>query len=418
MTSKQKQVMMTIYAFSLFFLLTFIAQVTRAYVGLAYPEVAPTTVSLLVTIPNLTALIFAFVIGPISVGRDKAKLLSVSMIAMILHCAIYYLNGRAHGPFGLYLAAGALGGYGIGTYIPLINGILSDHFPADQRSQRIANYNVALNIGSMTLLQLSGVLAAKDDGAQWYNAYLLGLLGVLGLVVFMVMAKKTDLATPSFVANPDAEAAIEAKKPSLRDLPGKLLAWIVLMGLVHCIFYVTQYAFNTNVSNYIITEYNLGTSVQAGTATSLYRLALIPFTALYPFFQKVLKDWMIPIGYLCVGIGLAIMMVAKSLVGAYACACFVGLATALVHSTIYGKASRYVPLALVPVAMSIMNGLVSGGSFLSVYILNFFSNLLGGGMNNQFVAGIILSVVVAVVSIIMYIVIKPAYYEEELKSTD
>ena len=131
MTPRHKQVMMSVYAFVLFFLMTFIAQVTRAYVGLAYPDVAPTTVSLLVTIPNLTALIFAFVIGPVSVGRNKVTLLSTSIIAMILHCVVYYLNGRVHGPFNLYLVAGAMGGYGIGTYIPLINGILSDHFPAD-----------------------------------------------------------------------------------------------------------------------------------------------------------------------------------------------------------------------------------------------------------------------------------------------
>ena len=70
-------------------------------------------------------------IGPVSVGRNKVTLLSTSIIAMILHCVVYYLNGRVHGPFNLYLVADAMGGYGIGTYIPLINGILSDHFPAD-----------------------------------------------------------------------------------------------------------------------------------------------------------------------------------------------------------------------------------------------------------------------------------------------
>ena len=414
MTSKQKQTMLAINAFFVFFLLTFIAQVTRAYVGLAYPDVPATTVSTLITIPNLSALIFAFVSGPIAVKVNKKKFLVTSMLAMLLHCVIYYFNGRAHGPFGLYLFAGFLGGYGIGTYIPIINGILSDHFPGEERAKRIANYNVAINIGAVILLQSAGFLAAKDNGAQWYNAYLLGFLGILSLAAYWIFATKGQIDVPSIKAE-----SVVSKKVSLRDVPGKALAWILLMSFVHCLFYVTQYAFNTNVSNYIITEYNLGTSVQAGTATSLYRFALIPFTALYPVFQKYLKNWVLPIGYLCVGIGLFIMMTAKSLFGAYACACFIGLATAMVHSTFYGRASRYVSAAMVPVSMSVANGLVSAGSFVSVYVLTFFSNLLGGGMGNQFKAGIIISIVVTIAAILMYVVKKPNYYveNEEVEET-
>lgn len=410
MNSKQKQVMLAVNCFVVFFLMTFIAQVTRAYVGLDYPEVSATTVSTLITIPNLSALVFALLIGPFAVKRNKVALLSSSLIAMILHCAIYYFNGRVHGPFTWYLVAGALGGYGIGTYIPLINGILSGHFPGDQRSKRIANYNVFINIGGMILLQLAGIIAAKNDGAQWYNAYLLGILGVIGLSSFLIIAKRAQINVPSIVVN---DKPVDEKKASIKDLPGKVLAWVILMGLVHCLFYVTQYAFNVNASNYIITEYNLGTSVQAGTATSLVRFSLIIFTALFPFFQKALKEWMIPVGYLCVGIGLIIMMVAKSLIGAYACAIFVGLSTSLVHATVYGKASRYVPIALVPVSMSIVNGLVSAGSFGSVYVLNFLAKIFGGGMSSQFLAGALLSVVIAVAAIFMYVIKKPTYNSED-----
>lgn len=410
MSSTQKQVTISINMFVLFFLMTFISQVTRAYVGLDYPEVSESSVSTLITIPNLTALVFAFVIGPIAVKRNKVKLLSTSLIAMIIHCVIYYVNGLLHGPFWIFMLAGACGGYGIGTYIPLINGILSDHFPGDQRSKRIANYNVFINIGGVIVLQSAGIIAARNDGAQWYNAYLLGILAVIGLASFAVLASRARADVPTII--PEGQAAASAAKPGIRDIPPKILGWVVLMGLVHALFYVTQYAFNVTASNYIITEYALGTSVQAGTATSLVRFSLIVFTALYPFFQKFLKEWMIPIGYLMVGVGLFIMMVSKSLIGAYSCACFVGLATSLAHSTFYGKATRYVPSNLAPVATSIVQGLVSAGSFLSVYVLSFLSGLLGGGMSKQFQAGIILSIVIAIVAVFMYVVKRPAYSTE------
>lgn len=411
MNSTQKQVSMSINIFVLFFLMSFISQVTRAYIGLDYPDVSENAVSTLITIPNLTALVFAFIIGPFAVNRNKVKILYTSLIAMIIHCVLYYINGMVHGPFWIYMLAGACGGYGIGTYIPLINGILSDHFPGDQRAKRIANYNVFINIGGVIVLQTAGIIAARNNGAQWYNAYLLGILAIIGLISFGILAAKANADVPSIVSE-NASDNTSKTKLGIKDIPPNILGWVVLMGIVHGLFYVTQYAFNVTASNYIITEYALGTSVQAGTAVSLVRFSLIIFTALYPFFQRFLKEWMIPVGYLMVGVGLFIMMVSKSLIGAYVCACFVGLATSLAHATFYGKATRYVPSNLAPVATSIVQGLVSAGSFLSVYILSFLAGLLGGGMSKQFQAGIILSVIIAIVSIFMYVVKKPTYSKD------
>ena len=37
----------------------------------------------------------------------------------------------------------------------------------------------------------------------------------------------------------------------------------------------------------------------------------------------------------------------------------------------------------------------------------FFSNMLGGGMENNFLAGIIISVVIAVAALFMYVIKKP-----------
>ena len=234
--------------------------------------------------------------------------------------------------------------------------------------------------------------------------FVLGIAALAGLVVFTALTRKLDLDTPSIT---EATTVANGPKAKISDIPGKVFAWIILMGVVHGLFYVTQNAFNVNASPYIITEYQLGTSVEAGTATSLVRFALIPFTALYPVFKKILKDWMIPVGYLCMAIGLAIMMVSKSLVGAYACAVFCGLSTALVHSEFYAKASRYVPVALVAVATSVVSFLVNVGTGFSSYVLNFFSNMLGGGMENSFLAGIIISVIIAIAALFMYVIKKP-----------
>lgn len=409
--TKQKQVMLSINVFVLVFLMTFITRVVKAYIGIAYPDQSDISVQNLITLPSIYGMVAALLIGPIALKVRKSTLTSLTMVFMILHCVVFYLTGLLKLPFWLLQVASFLGGVAIGVYIPLLNSIISDHFPAEKRGDCIAQYNVWINIGGVVITYAAGWLAAGNNGANWYNAYLLGIASIVGLIVFNILAKKNDIDTPSITAEAP-QSADKAKKPGIRDIPGKVFGWIILMGLVHGLFYVTQNAFNANVSSYIITEYNLGTSVQAGTATSLVRFALIPFTALYPVFRKYLKDWMIPIGYLVMGIGLLVMMVTKSLAGAYICAILCGLSTALVHSAFYAKASRYVPIALVPISMSLVSCLVNTGTGFSSYILEFFANMLGGGMNNRFLAGMIISVVIAVAAVFMYIVKKPTYSEE------
>lgn len=342
MNSKQKNIFWSINLFAFVFLMYFITQVTKAYIAADYPEISDTMIANLLTIPNLVGLVFSFLIGPVALKHSKRKLTAVSLACVIIYCAAFYFTGLLHLPFWMLIVGCFFAGCSQGTYAPLLNSMIADHFPAEQRGNRIANYNVAINIGTLIILQLSGIIASANDGANWYNAYLLG-----------------------------------------------------------------QYAFNINVSTFIVSEYELGSSVQVGTATSLVRFSLVIFTALYPVLNRTFKNWMIPLGYLCVAAGLLIMMQTKSLTGAYVCACFIGLATSLAHSTLYAKASRFVSAALVPVAMSLVWGVANIGSSFAVYALKGISALMGGGMSNSFLAGVIVSVIAAVIAVYMYVIKKP-----------
>lgn len=404
MNARQRQILIAIDLFAATFLLWFITQVTKAYIGMAYPEIPEPQVASLITLPNLFGLVVSFLIGPLAMKINKVKLSYLAIGSIVVYCAVFYVTGRFHLPFWLLSAGCFFAGFSQGAYVPLLNGIIADHFPAQDRDKRIANYNVWISVGTLIILQIAGFIAAGHDGADWYNAYLLGIIPVASMIVYIVMMKKAKAAEPSM----QADEASDAPKPRFRDIPRKALGWIILMGVVHCVFYLAQYAFNTNVSSYIITEYELGTSVQAGTATSMYRVGLIIFTAMYPVFKKLLKNWMIPVGYITMGVGLVIMMLAKSLLGAYACGIIAGLATALCHSTLYARASDFVPLPLVPVAMSLVWGIANIGTSVAVQVLNFVAGFFGGGMSNSFLAGIIMSVTACAAAVFMYVIKKPS----------
>lgn len=397
MNKKQKSIMTAICIYTFVWLMYHITMVTKAYIGMAYPEVSETMLANLVTLPSLTCIIFSFAIGPIALNRSKTKLAISALFTVFLYCVIFYFNGKYHGPFWLYIVACCLAGYGQGCYVPLLNGIINDHFPLEQIGDRIANYNVAINIGAVILLQCGGMIAAKNGGVNWFNAYLLGIFVLLSIVIFYFSAKKNEFDKPSM------NFYVNGEKITMHDLPKNVIFWVVVMGLVHCLFYVTQYVFNINVSSYIITEYKLGTATQAGTATSLVRFSLVVFTLMYPLLRKLFKDWMIPAGYLCVGIGLIVMMFSKSLIGAYACAIIIGIATSLAHSTLYAKAAEFVPSHMVGVAMSIAWGIANIGSSLSAYILEFTASFLGGTMMAQFIVGIIFSIFASALAILLYV---------------
>ena len=244
MTTKQKNIMIGVNVYVLVFLMTFITRVTKAYIGMAYPNETDLAVQNLITYPSFFGMIASLLIGPIALKFSKVKLCQITMFMMFLHCVIYYITGLLHLPFFCLHIGGALGGIAIGIYITLLNSLIADHFPAEKRAECIAQYNVWINVGGVAITYGAGWLAASNDGASWHNAYLMGIACILGMIVFGIMCKKADAENPSIVSK---TAQNEGSKLGIKDIPGKTLAWLLLMGTVHCMFYVTQNAFNVNV---------------------------------------------------------------------------------------------------------------------------------------------------------------------------
>ena len=57
--------------------------------------------------------------------------------------------------------------------------------------------------------------------------------------------------------------------------------------------------------------------------------------------------------------------------------------------------------------MSLVWGVANIGSSFAVYALKGISALMGGGMSNSFLAGVIVSVIAAVIAVYMYVIKKP-----------
>lgn len=270
----------------------------------------------------------------------------------------------------------------------------------------IARYNVWENLGAFVILMVSGRIAAGNDGANWPYAYLLSIACFATTLFFYIMVKKADVHEKEVA--PEVLAQQSADKVSIKDVPVKLIVYIVLIALIHCFYYVGINSYYLNVSNYIITEHNLGSSVQSGNAGSIVRAVLVVSTFIFPFWEKSLKKWMIPFGYCVPLVGLFLMYnFTDSLFGIYGCAACVAIGTSIVHSSFYSRATTHVPLRIVPLAISIMWGIANCGAYIAVYWQAWLAPVLGGGMNGKIIAGMICLVGVIIASIVAFVVKAP-----------
>ena len=403
---KQKRIMLAINIYMTTFLMYYITTSVTAYIQMYYPEVSPTTVTSLISLPTLTGLIAAVLIGPISMRVSKLNLMVVAMSTMGFYGIVMFLAGINHWSFTWLYVATAVAGVGQGTFAPLANTIISESFQEDLRASRIAQYNVVENLGAFIILAVSGRIAAGNGGANWPYAYLLSIACFVTTLSFFIIMKMSGYKEKE--VSPEVLAHQSAEKVRLKDVPTKVIVYIFLIALIHMFYYVGINSYYLNVSDYIITQYNLGTSAQAGDASSIVRGVLVVSTFIFPIWEKILKKWMIPFGYCIPLIGLLLMyFFTDSLFGIYACAACVAIGTSIVHSTFYSKACNNVPLRVVPLATSIMWGIANCGAYVSVYVQDWCASFFGGGIKGEIITGVAVLALVIIASIYAFVIKRP-----------
>lgn len=414
MTKQQKMIGWSLNIYVTSILMFYITQNVVANIMASYPGVADYAVKSLATLPTLFGLVTTFAMGPLAMRFSKVRLLVSVMCSMGASSLVFFANGVLHGPFEVFYLGCVLSGFGLGGFAPLMNTIISESFEKDGRASRIASYNVANNCGAFVILFLSGRIAAGNGGAMWPYAYLLGLYCFITTAAFVFLihragyrddrsARLERLARSREVGGDGAAVTTSGEEA----FPIKPLLVVIGIGVLHLVFYIGINAYYTNVSTWIASE-GLGGAVESANATSLVRFTLIVMTFLYPFWAKLLKNWMIPVGYALAAAGLAAMAgLSHSIAGVYACGFLVACSTSLAHSTVNATALNCVPARITAISSSLLWGLSNSGAFFSTYVLAGISGLVGGGMVAQLHAGTVILAACCVIAIAVFAVWNP-----------
>lgn len=153
-----------------------------AYIMQSYSTVSTTTVAMIMTMPSLVAMIYAFFVGSLNTKISAKNLLIFGQICLVIYAAIFcFLGGKA--PIYVLLVGAALAGFGQGSNNTLLGVLLLDAVPDDQKRKNILGIAIsAMSLGGVFFTTVGGFLAVN----HWQHAYYLWFIIVLFIVLEFV----------------------------------------------------------------------------------------------------------------------------------------------------------------------------------------------------------------------------------------
>ena len=373
-----------------------------AYIIDSYPNVSAYTVSSLVTMPGIVALFASFFIGPLVMKFNKKYLLMTSVAITLIYFAIFTLIG-GRGPFAMLMVAAGLLGIHRGAGSALVNSIIGEYMPPEKRATSIALSGAIMQAGSGVIAIFAGFIAEGNGGADWPIAHNLGFVSIATLVIFaFLMPKRPDNVLPDVhTSSAVSETSVfKTIKNGFREISPKAY---VLMGL-NFAFVLFVISFNLYTSVYVISEHELGTSVEAGLVNTLFTMSSILVGLSYVVWSKLFKNWIVPIGYMLSALAFLIKIVFTThIAGIWIASVILSFGWNLSNPFMSSKIMSLAPQKLIPVAISIHLGFQNLAMFLSPYVLRVVGRLFGGGINGALTSALIAIVICAFAALIMFV---------------
>jgi MFS family permease len=413
---KKHGLVIALSLFGLLFPFTSLTNTIFAYIRQSYATVDPVQLAFIMTLPTLIGMFSALAVGPVSLRVSKKLLCGICAACTFAYTAIIGLVGAAGGPVELlYLGAGIMGVTN-GANMVLLTAVLNDYYPPERVATNLSLVMGIYRVFALALPIVGGAIASVNDGANWPATYFFGLLAIPIIVAIFFwmpsdsqaarkaraeqkqdsMAEQTSASAKS-TDTEQAEALTERK--GIGGIPLASFLLIILFGL----FALCGVAFTFNVSTFVITEYQLGTAVEAGLAISFFTVAGILINFSYALWQKVFKRFVAVIGYAFVTASILVMLLFTTHVFfAFLAGALMGAGASLLTPAILAKITEVTPAKVTPVALSLAQGMANIASFGSVVILSALGGIFGGGMHGSLLAGVTLSALTTVFAAVLF----------------
>ncbi|WP_373484172.1 MFS transporter [Acetobacterium sp.] len=347
-----KRIKLAILSIASLLMISMTASAILADIELHFPNVEESVIQMVLTLPALFGVIFAFVAGPLSMRISKKSLVIFSLANGLTGGLMAMILGPL--AMGFLLFSSVLIGVAQGINATMTLALITDYFAGEESSAMMGLQSAFLNGGSMVLLFTSGLLA----NFKWNHAYLvyLAFLPVLFIVI-------------RYLPHDRPIRANSRKNP---DDSGKLNANVYFIAFFIFLFGSFFFVFQTNIALLVVSK-GYGDATLSGMINAAVSASGMVTGIQYGKLKRRLRTMTIPIGISVVGLGMGLIYVQGTLTSIFVAAIFIGFGIGIVMPSGIFMAANAVKNEIQATAIALVTAAVNLGMFISPLLFNMIS---------------------------------------------
>lgn len=322
----------------------------------SFPEQSTSSIELIATVPNFGILIFVllsnFVLKIIGKKNTVVLGLAIALIAGII--PVFVDN------YTVILISRFFFGAGIGLFNALAVSLISELYEGNQLASLMGLQAAMGSIGSTLLTFLVGYFTRFG----WQNSFLVYTLTVLPLVLFTLVVK-----LPSDDKTMIADANTQKQKESVNIAT---IVMAVFAFVVFALFFVVM----LKMSSFLV-EKGIGNPGNAASILGSITIVGILVGLFYGKIFKVLKQMVLPIGLVGMGVGFIIILMANSVTMAMVGTVVSGFFYSLAAPFMFMLVGQVAPKNSGNLATALLLIGINLGVFLSPKVNSLLGNLFG-----------------------------------------
>lgn len=322
----------------------------------SFPDQSTSSIELIATIPNFGILIFVLLsnIFVKFLGKKKTVLLGL-FIALLSGLVPVFIEN-----YTVILVSRFMFGAGVGLFNALAVSLITELYSGDEQASLMGLQGAMGSIGSTVMTLLIGYFTKFG----WQNSFLVYTITVLPLALFALFV---TLPTAEKLDDPAAKT-----KKEKESVNGATIGLMLFALIVYALFFVIMLKTAT-----LLMETGIGKPETAASILGSVTIVGIVVGVFYGKIFKWLKQLVLPIGLLGIGLGFIIILSANSVAIVTLGAIVSGLAFSLAAPFMFMLVGQIAPKNSANLATGVLLVGINLGVFLSPTINSFLSKAFG-----------------------------------------
>ncbi|HCM88585.1 MULTISPECIES: MFS transporter [Vagococcus] len=323
----------------------------------SFPSQSMSSIELIATVPNFGILIFVLLSNFIIkfIGKKNTVLLGLA-IALISGLIPVFIDN-----YTVILVSRFFFGAGIGLFNALAVSLITELYDGEQQASLMGLQAAMGSIGSTVMTLLVGYFTRFG----WQNSFLVYAISVLPLIMFALFIKlPSDEKSEEFNDNQTQKTKESVNAPTL--------VLMLFALIVYALFFVVMLKTAT-----LLVETGLGKPETAASILGSITIVGIVVGVFYGKIFKLLKQNVLPIGLLGMGLGFIIILSSSSISMVTAGAIVSGLSFSLAAPFMFMLVGQVAPKNSANLATGILLVGINLGVFLSPTIHGFLGKMTG-----------------------------------------